>query len=497
MKIQKSFFYFLLISLSYSCKDDQIIDYTGLSEPKHYSNYLTSVVNFIERGDSLNELNKHITFQDKIEYMFIFEPDIFSIRNIFHVYFKYIAEILNNQVKFELCNIKAKETNIKAQSRGIENWLCIAKNKEFYILSAMNKDGSWFLNLTEIGGSIKQYILCRDTLKYIFKSTFESGLLNAELGNENIDIRAGGNLKVVVNPNPDGVNSSKFCLKSVIPSYRPELGLPRAEYETQRVITAEKTYIYRWQLFLNQNHFEDISFTYKDGVVISQFKTYPCSRYGGFEKEISGEGGIYNEIRSISEGFYYRLRANPDYYEFKWNFIEGKWNDYILKIYYTKSSKGYAELYRNGLLIDKVRGIKTLFDSFPSKNSTCDMYWSLGQYSGWTSNYKDSLTVYIDNINLFDCSDGINLKDIAPEYSFTDSCRNLRISSSIVIDEDQNQSNGAIEIEVSGGTEPYTFLWNDNQKMQNRKGVGAEKFTIKVTDNVGCNVCKEFNVKKK
>lgn len=47
-------------------------------------------------------------------------------------------------------------------------------------------------------------------------------------------------------------------------------------------------------------------------------------------------------------------------------------------------------------------------------------------------------------------------------------------------------ANGSIDLTVSNGTEPYTYLWSDNQNIQDPAGLAAGAYTCTVTDNVGC-----------
>ncbi len=49
-----------------------------------------------------------------------------------------------------------------------------------------------------------------------------------------------------------------------------------------------------------------------------------------------------------------------------------------------------------------------------------------------------------------------------------------------------NGSNGAISISVTGGSAPYTYLWNNGAVTQNRTGLVAGTYTVTVTDGNGC-----------
>ncbi|MCF8371348.1 MAG: T9SS type A sorting domain-containing protein [Bacteroidales bacterium] len=47
-------------------------------------------------------------------------------------------------------------------------------------------------------------------------------------------------------------------------------------------------------------------------------------------------------------------------------------------------------------------------------------------------------------------------------------------------------SNGAINLTVSGGTTPYTYLWNDGPTTQDRTNLSAGVYTVTITDYNGC-----------
>lgn len=50
----------------------------------------------------------------------------------------------------------------------------------------------------------------------------------------------------------------------------------------------------------------------------------------------------------------------------------------------------------------------------------------------------------------------------------------------------QGGQNGSINLNVNGGTNPYTYLWSNNATTQNLSGIGGGTYTVIVTDNNGC-----------
>ncbi|MBP9881285.1 MAG: T9SS type A sorting domain-containing protein, partial [Chitinophagales bacterium] len=49
-------------------------------------------------------------------------------------------------------------------------------------------------------------------------------------------------------------------------------------------------------------------------------------------------------------------------------------------------------------------------------------------------------------------------------------------------------NNGAIDITVSNGTAPYTFLWSNGATTQDISGLSAGTYTVDITDNIGCAI---------
>lgn len=54
---------------------------------------------------------------------------------------------------------------------------------------------------------------------------------------------------------------------------------------------------------------------------------------------------------------------------------------------------------------------------------------------------------------------------------------------------------GKIELEVTGGVAPYTYLWSNNTTQSNNLNIGSGNYTVTVTDNTNCTYTSNFLVK--
>jgi subtilisin-like proprotein convertase family protein len=62
----------------------------------------------------------------------------------------------------------------------------------------------------------------------------------------------------------------------------------------------------------------------------------------------------------------------------------------------------------------------------------------------------------------------------------------LQVNSDTVTDETCGDMNGAIDLGISGGTQPYTFAWNTGETTEDINAVSAGNYTCVITDNNGC-----------
>ena len=55
--------------------------------------------------------------------------------------------------------------------------------------------------------------------------------------------------------------------------------------------------------------------------------------------------------------------------------------------------------------------------------------------------------------------------------------------------------NGAIDLNISGGTEPYTYVWSNDKYTSDIGALTAGAYTVTVTDAIGCTAAQTFEVK--
>lgn len=73
----------------------------------------------------------------------------------------------------------------------------------------------------------------------------------------------------------------------------------------------------------------------------------------------------------------------------------------------------------------------------------------------------------------------------------------IEISGIITNAEDcDNPNSGAIDLQVSGGNPPYTFLWSNGQTTEDLINLQANNYLVTVTDSNGCSSQKEFVVSR-
>lgn len=221
----------------------------------------------------------------------------------------------------------------------------------------------------------------------LYRVNYEGGTIDANPGASHAETMSGGAVTVVANPAKDGRNNSDQVGRHAVPT-----GYTRAELSSQRLPTVDHTYIYRWSYYVPPGFFDsDISWN-----LISQWKTWPCGDHDGYDAEICGSCGIFNDLSIHTDSFHFKYRAEPDCFTASPTLITGQWVDFVSEIRWTNGNTGYVKLWQNGQLAYEQQGMKTLFDNFNA--GSCNMYWAVGLYSSNTG----GLAVYTDNIEIWE-----------------------------------------------------------------------------------------------
>ena len=108
----------------------------------------------------------------------------------------------------------------------------------------------------------------------------------------------------------------------------------------------------------------------------------------------------------------FRLRAEPDC-----NLVEGvplehgTWVSFAMEVYWTTTNDGYYRIYRNGVLVEDISGIRTMIDSFDGDN--CAMIrLGMGIYATWIDTGAGTVDYYLDDLAIFDVDDGVTIEQV-------------------------------------------------------------------------------------
>ena len=55
-------------------------------------------------------------------------------------------------------------------------------------------------------------------------------------------------------------------------------------------------------------------------------------------------------------------------------------------------------------------------------------------------------------------------------------------------------NSGSIDLETSGGSTPYSFLWNTNETTEDIENIPPGEYSVEITDANGCTITRQFNV---
>jgi hypothetical protein len=77
---------------------------------------------------------------------------------------------------------------------------------------------------------------------------------------------------------------------------------------------------------------------------------------------------------------------------------------------------------------------------------------------------------------------------ISETYTINNQPGTLSIDNILVTDEVCSNTNGAIDITVSGGTTPYSFVWSSGPTTEDISGLSQNTYSVVVSDNGGCSL---------
>ncbi|MEO1258229.1 MAG: DNRLRE domain-containing protein [Bacteroidota bacterium] len=73
-------------------------------------------------------------------------------------------------------------------------------------------------------------------------------------------------------------------------------------------------------------------------------------------------------------------------------------------------------------------------------------------------------------------------------------CNNLNLTETIISPVCEGGSDGAIDLEVSGGKSPYTYSWSNGATTPDIGGLAAGLYEVTVTDDYGCTAVETYDV---
>jgi hypothetical protein len=252
--------------------------------------------------------------------------------------------------------------------------------------------------------------------KVVYRVDFENNSTTASIGTskreESAQGSTGGSITAQPNPQKDARNQSSTVGRCRIPT-----GYRRAELSSQRLPTAGKTYLYRWSYYYPPDFFNNAEIDFS---LVSQWKTYPCGYHDGYKAQICDECGIFNDLRGgagTSRDFQFRWRARPDCRTHSLPVVTGEWVDFQMEVRWANDTSGYAVLWKNGVKVEEIRSVKTLFDNF---NTNCNIYWAVGMYARWEGT-RQYLDLYIDDIEILDTAGIGDVTPLSPQRAMPSS----------------------------------------------------------------------------
>ena len=153
-------------------------------------------------------------------------------------------------------------------------------------------------------------------------------------------------------------------------------------------------------------------------------------------------------------------------------------NNGLAAVYSVSVSPDGRYIYSSGVLDDAIGVYRNLY-RIDLDQTICN-----GEsYNVGTSNYTETGS-YIDTTDAQIGSRVITNLDLTV----------VTVDASGTMGYDSQADTGTVYLTVSGGVEPYTYLWNDESTEKNLSGVGAGNYTVTITDAAGCTKTVDFEL---
>ena len=121
-----------------------------------------------------------------------------------------------------------------------------------------------------------------------------------------------------------------------------------------------------------------------------------------------------------------------------------------------------------------------------STNLPLSLIWNTGQ----TTSSLYNLHAGIYTVTLTDAA-GCSLTQA---YTIQNLTGNLTINGSNVTNEICGNANGGVDISISGGVQPYTYLWSNGTTTQDISGVHMGTYSVTITDGNGCKLIQSYTI---
>jgi subtilisin-like proprotein convertase family protein len=124
--------------------------------------------------------------------------------------------------------------------------------------------------------------------------------------------------------------------------------------------------------------------------------------------------------------------------------------------------------------------------NFATSNSPVDILWSTGA----TNSTISGLAAGTYSVTISD-AEGCSINQ---SFELANITGTLAISGSAVTNEACGNSQGAVDISVTGGAMPYSYLWSNAATTQDITGIAAGVYSVTVADANGCELSQNFTV---